>query len=130
MELHIFKWHTQVNKAIKLDVIQIFWSNSYAPVTMAWGFLIRIGRKNNTQISVAYPWKLPFSLFAYMAHMVWQGVPFHMGTLADEVSLPWSYTIWNLMSPQLLKQRNRALKGLIPAIKYLIISSHKDIIQT
>lgn len=130
MELDIFKWLTQVNKAIKLGVIQIFWSNSYAPLTTALGFLIRIGRKKKHPNLNSLPRKASFLTLAYMAHMVWQRVLLHMGTLADEASLPWSYAIWNLMSPQLLKQRNGALKGLRPAVKYLIISSHKDISHT
>lgn len=130
MELNIFKWLTQLNKAIKLDVIQIFWSNSYAPLTIALRFLIRIGGKKQHPNLSSLPQKAAFLTLAYMAHKVWQGFLLHMGTLADEASLPWSYAIWNLMSPQLLKQRNRAPKGLIPAVKYLIISSHKDIIQT
>ena len=123
MKLNNFKWLTQVNKAIKLDVIhpilKLLW-------LIALGFLIRTGSNKTIPNLSSLPQKAFFITLAYMAHMVWQGVLLQ-GTLADAASLPWSCAICNLMSAQLLKQRKRALKGLLPAINYFTICPHKPL---
>lgn len=60
-----------------------------------------------------------------MAHMVWQGV-LHMGTLA--LKLPQLAATPSGTSCLLVAEAmERALKGLRPAIKYFIISSHKPL---
>lgn len=119
-----------MTKLLSWMLSRAFESNSYAPLIIALRFFIRISSNRITPNLGSLPQDVCFLTFAYMTHKVWQRVLLHMGILADKDSLPCSYAIWNLMFSQLPKHRQRALKGLMPAIKCFIISSHKSLFRS